>query len=320
MIFAFCTIIYTAFGGFKAATVNDAVQGLIMMIATFVLFVVILNKAGSMGNIVSRAREINPNLLKPDGGGAIAKPFIMSFWILVGIGVLGIPSTTVRAMGFKDSKAMHNAMIIGTFVVGFLLLGMHLVGFMGRYLEPSIDVSDKLIPTLALKNLNPILAGVFIGGPLAAIMSTVDSVLILISSALVKDIYINFISKGNDSENKLKRISLAISLGIGLLTYLLSINQSSLIVWINLFAFSGQEVLFFVPMVIGLYWKRGTAYGAIASVISGFVVLIILSQFSISIYGLHNIVPSLLIALISYIIVSLCTKPLNHKELEIFFK
>ena len=132
MIFAFCTIIYTAFGGFKAATVNDAVQGLIMMIATFVLFVVILNKAGSMGNIVSRAREINPNLLKPDGGGAIAKPFIMSFWILVGIGVLGIPSTTVRAMGFKDSKAMHNAMIIGTFVVGFLLLGMHLVGFMGR--------------------------------------------------------------------------------------------------------------------------------------------------------------------------------------------
>ena len=320
MIFAFCTIIYTAFGGFKAATVNDAVQGLIMMIATFVLFVVILNKAGSMENIVSRAREINPNLLKPDGGGAIAKPFIMSFWILVGIGVLGIPSTTVRAMGFKDSKAMHNAMIIGTFVVGFLLLGMHLVGFMGRYLEPSIDVSDKLIPTLALKNLNPILAGVFIGGPLAAIMSTVDSVLILISSALVKDIYINFISKGNDSENKLKRISLAISLGIGLLTYLLSINQSSLIVWINLFAFSGQEVLFFVPMVIGLYWKRGTAYGAIASVISGFVVLIILSQFSISIYGLHNIVPSLLIALISYIIVSLCTKPLNHKELEIFFK
>ena len=148
---------------------------------------------------------------------------------------------------------------------------------MGRYLEPSIDVSDKLIPTLALKNLNPILAGVFIGGPLAAIMSTVDSVLILISSALVKDIYMNFISKGNDSENKLKKISLAISFGIGLITYLLSINQSSLIVWINLFAFSGQEVLFFVPMVVGLYWKRGTAYGAIASVISGFSVLIVLS-------------------------------------------
>ena len=320
MIFAFCTIIYTVFGGFKAATVNDAVQGLIMMIATFVLFVVILNKAGGMGNIVNSVREINPNLLKPDAGGAIAKPFIMSFWILVGIGVLGIPATTVRAMGFKDSKAMHNAMIIGTFVVGFLLLGMHLVGFMGRYLEPSIDVSDKLIPTLALKNLNPILAGVFIGGPLAAIMSTVDSVLILISSALVKDIYINFISKGNDSENKLKKISLAISFSIGLITYLLSINQSSLIVWINLFAFSGQEVLFFVPMVIGIYWKRGTAYGAIASVISGFIVLIILSQFSISILGLHNIVPSLLIALISYILVSLCTKPLTHKEMKIFFK
>ena len=320
IIFSTVVIIYTTFGGFRAVTITDAIQAVVMFLATLVLFIVILKNGHGMQNIMLKIKEIDPNLLRPDSGGNIAKPFIMSFWVLVGIAILGLPVTTVRCMAFKDSKAMHNAMIIGTFVVGFLLLGMHLVGFMGRYLEPSIDVSDKLIPTLALKNLNPILAGVFIGGPLAAIMSTVDSVLILISSALVKDIYINFISKGNDSENKLKKISLAISFSIGLITYLLSINQSSLIVWINLFAFSGQEVLFFVPMVIGIYWKRGTAYGAIASVISGFIVLIILSQFSISILGLHNIVPSLLIALISYILVSLCTKPLTHKEMEIFFK
>ena len=72
-------------------------------------------------------------ILRPDSGGNIAKPFIMSFWILVGIGVLGLPATTVRCMAFKDTKAMHNAMIIGTSLVGILVLGMHLVGVMGSY-------------------------------------------------------------------------------------------------------------------------------------------------------------------------------------------
>ena len=58
-----------------------------------------------------KIKEIDPNLLKPDSGGDIAKPFIMSFWILVGIGILGLPATTIRCMAFKDAKAMHNAII-----------------------------------------------------------------------------------------------------------------------------------------------------------------------------------------------------------------
>ena len=318
-IFAFSVIFYTSFGGFKAASVNDAVQGLIMMLATLVLFGMMIYKFGGMSNITQAVKSIDPNLLTPNSGGAISKPFIMSFWILVGIGVLGVPSTTVRAMGFKDSKALHKAMIIGTFVVGFLLIGMHLVGFMGRAFEPNIDVSDKLIPTLALKNLNPILAGIFIGGPLAAIMSTVDSVLILISSSIVKDIYINYINP-KETEKNLKRISLGVSFIIGLLTFILSLNQSDLIVWINLFAFSGQEVLFFVPIVLGLYWRKGNAKGAIVSVVLGFITLITMTQFKISLWGLHNIVPSLSVAIITYVIVSMLTKQEENDKLDIFFE
>lgn len=318
-IFAFSVIFYTSFGGFKAASVNDAVQGLIMMLATLVLFGMMIYKFGGMSNITQAVKSIDPNLLTPNSGGAISKPFIMSFWILVGIGVLGVTSTTVRAMGFKDSKALHKAMIIGTFVVGFLLIGMHLVGFMGRAFEPNIDVSDKLIPTLALKNLNPILAGIFIGGPLAAIMSTVDSVLILISSSIVKDIYINYINP-KETEKNLKRISLGVSFIIGLLTFILSLNQSDLIVWINLFAFSGQEVLFFVPIVLGLYWRKGNAKGAIVSVVLGFITLITMTQFKISLWGLHNIVPSLSVAIITYVIVSMLTKQEENDKLDIFFE
>ncbi|WP_064615367.1 sodium/pantothenate symporter [Streptobacillus moniliformis] len=318
-IFVFTVIFYTTIGGFKAVTITDAIQGLIMMISTFVLFVVIVNKVGSMSEITSTIKSIDPNLLTPDAGSAISRPYILSFWILVGIGILGLPATTVRSMGYKDSKALHNGMIIGTFVVGFLLIGMHLVGFMGRAIEPNIDVSDKLIPILALKNLHPIIAGIFIGGPLAAIMSTVDSLLILISSSIVKDLYINYVNK-NTSDSKLKKVSLIITISIGLITYILSINPPSLIVWVNLFALAGQEVLFFVPVFMGLYWKRGNDKGAIASVIVGFVVFIMLEKFKYSIFGLMSIVPALVFALISYIIVSFMSKENDKESIDLFFE
>ncbi|WP_304159982.1 sodium/pantothenate symporter, partial [Fusobacterium ulcerans] len=128
IIFSAVVIIYTTFGGFRAVTITDAIQGIVMLLATGLLFVIILNKGGGMENIMKKVLETNCSLLTPDGGGAVSKPFILSFWMLVGIGVLGLPVTEVRCMGFKDSKAMHRAMIIGTSFVGLLMLGMHLVG------------------------------------------------------------------------------------------------------------------------------------------------------------------------------------------------
>lgn len=127
-------------------------------------------------------------------GGAIAKAIYNVIWVLVGIGIFtGLPATTIRCMAFKNTRAMHNAMIIGTSLVGILVVGMHLVGVMGKAVEPDLTIGDKIIPILALNNLHPILLGVFIGGPLAAVMSTVDSLLIMVSSTLVKDLYINYL-------------------------------------------------------------------------------------------------------------------------------
>lgn len=318
-LFSVVVIIYTTFGGFRAVTLTDAIQAVVMFAATFILFIVILKNGNGMENIMFKLKEIDPNILRPDAGGKIAKPFIMSFWVLVGVGVLGLPATTVRCMAFKDSKAMHNAMVIGTSLVGILVLGMHLVGVMGKAVEPSLDVADKIIPILALKNLHPILAGVFIGGPLAAIMSTVDSLLIMASSTIIKDLYINYFDK-RASEKKIKKISVFASLFVGILVYLLSLKQISLIVWINLFALSGQEIIFFCPLILGLYWKKANASGAIASMILGIATYLYIEIFKISIFGLHNVIPALIVSLIAFVIGSLFGKKPSDEIIETFFE
>ena len=319
IIFSSVVIIYTTFGGFRAVTLTDAIQAVVMFAATIVLFVVILKNGNGMENIMMKIKDIDPNLLRPNSGGNIAKPFIMSFWILVGIGVLGLPATTIRCMAFKNTKAMHNAMIIGTSLVGILVLGMHLVGVMGRAVIPNLQEVDKIIPILALKNLYPILAGVFIGGPLAAVMSSVDSLLIVSSSTLIKDLYVTYLDK-NASENKIKKISIWTSFLIGVLVFILSIKPISLIAWVNLFAFGGQEIIFFCPLILGLYWKRANATGAIISIFSGIITYLSLEILKTKIYALHNIVPGLVVAIIFFIIGSYCGKKSDEKTIKIFFE
>ena len=313
ILFTAVVIIYTTFGGFRAVTITDAIQGIVMLLATGLLFFIILEKGNGMENIMQTLLKTNPNLLTPDSNGAVSKPFILSFWMLVGVGVLGLPVTEVRCMGFKDSKAMHRAMIIGTSIVGILMLGMHLVGVMGAAVEPGVEVGDKIIPILAIKNMHPILAGVFIAGPLAAIMSSVDSLLIMSSAAIVKDLYINYIDK-NPSESKIKKLSFATSLLLGIIVFVLALNPPKLLVWINLFALAGQEAAFFCPILFGLYWKRANATGAAVSMIFSVVFYL----YTV-IMNMHQIVPTIVFSVLLFTIGSYFGKPNSEKVNELFF-
>lgn len=318
ILFTAVVIIYTTFGGFRAVTITDVIQGIVMLLATGLLFFIILEKGNGMENIMQTLLKTNPNLLTPDSNGAVSKPFILSFWMLVGVGVLGLPVTEVRCMGFKDSKAMHRAMIIGTSIVGILMLGMHLVGVMGAAVEPGVEVGDKIIPILAIKNMHPILAGVFIAGPLAAIMSSVDSLLIMSSAAIVKDLYINYIDK-NPSESKIKKLSFATSLLLGIIVFVLALNPPKLLVWINLFALAGQEAAFFCPILLGLYWKRANATGATVSMIFSVVFYLYTVIMNIKIMNMHQIVPTIIFSILLFTIGSYFGKPNSEKVNELFF-
>lgn len=319
VIFSSVVITYTSFGGFRAVAITDAIQGVMMIIATAVLFYVLLQKGHGMENIMRTIAQKAPHMLTPSSNGNIAKPFIMSFWILVGIGLLGYPSTAIRCMGFKDSKSLHSAMIIGTSVVGVLMLGMHLIGVMGVAIQPDIQVGDKIIPLLAINNLHPILAGLFIGGPLAAIMSTVDSLLIMISATIVKDLSLHYINR-EASNNRIKKMSFFVSIIFGLIVFVLALNPPQLLVWINLFAFAGLESTFFCPILFGLFWKKANSTGAIVSMILGFVTFIFLTVSKIKILGMHDIVPVLTVNVIAFIIGSYFGKPNDKETIETFFE
>jgi sodium/pantothenate symporter len=247
---------------------------------------------------------------------------LISFWVLVGVAVLGLPQTAVRCMAFKDTKSMHSAMIYGTVVIGILMLGMHLAGTFAFPLLPEggLESTDQVIPYVVMNYMPAWAAGLFLAAPLAAVMSTIDSLLILASATIIKDLYIHYIKKipvdaevsGSPSDNeayaKVPRYSLMLTAGIGIAGCLLALNPPDVIVWINLFAFGGLEATFFWPIIGGLYWKKGNSKACLASVICGLAVFIFFNRVKILPLGIHEIIAGLVVSGIVYFAVGAMSK------------
>ncbi|MFC4354159.1 sodium/pantothenate symporter [Chryseomicrobium palamuruense] len=315
-IFAVSVLVYVIIGGFRAVALTDAVQGIVMIIGTLILLIAVIIAGGGIPSIMQDLISENPNLVTPYGhDGNLSAAYVSSFWILVGVGVVALPQIAVRAMSYKTSRGMHRALVIGTIVTGFIMLNMHLIGVFARAIKPGIEVADTVIPVIALDVLPPWLAGIVLAAPLAAIMSTVDSLLLLVSSAVVKDVYLSYIQP-NASVKTVKRMSLGVTAILGTIVFVLAVNPPELLIFLNLFAFGGLEAAFIWPIVLGLYWKYGNKYGAIASMVTGIVGYIALHFYNAengNLLGIHTVVFPVVLSLFAYIIFSLAIKRQAHR-------
>lgn len=307
-LFAVSVLVYVTIGGFRAVALTDAVQGAVMLVGTLVLLIAVIVAGGGIPNIVNDLINENPNLVTPYGAtGDLSAAYVSSFWILVGVGVVGLPQIAVRAMSYKNSRSMHRALIIGTVVTGFIMLNMHLIGVFARPILPGIEIGDKVIPLIALETLPPWVAGIVLAAPMAAIMSTVDSLLLLVSSSIVKDVYLNYI-KPDATIKTIKRVSFGVTGILGVIVFLLALDPPDLLIFLNLFAFGGLEAAFIWPIVLGLYWKWGNKYGAIASMATGITSYIGLHFYNLengNLFGVHTVTLPVLLSLVAFIAFSL---------------
>lgn len=304
IIFAVTVGIYTFIGGFRAVVLTDTIQGLVMLAGTFLLLGGVIYAAGGIENAVNTLETINPQLIQPYGidERPLDFTFMTSFWVLVCFGLIGLPQLAVRSMAYKDSASLHKALVIGTLVVSLLMFGMHLAGVLGRAVIPDLKIPDRVIPTLMIQVLPPLVAGIFLAAPMAAIMSSIDSLLIQSSSTLIKDLYLAVKPEAVDNEGKLKFFSTMTTLTFAVLLVFAALNPPDMLIWLNLLSLGGLEATFLWVIVLGLYWKNANATGAISSMLAGLVSYIVLTTFKISIFSFHAIVPSLLIGLIAFLI------------------
>ena len=320
--FGITVVVHTAIGGYRGVVLNDALQGIVMTICTIALFSMVLVKGGGIPNIVQNMKMIDEGLISPFGvvDGFMTKTWVTSFWILVGFAVIGLPSVSQRAMSYKDSKSLHSGIKYGTVVSIVLLLGMHLVGAFGTTLVSGIESGDLVVPTLAIQMFPNVLAGIILAGPLASVMSTVDSQLLVVVGAIVNDLIINYINPdlGKDG-NKTSKITTTVALILGVIIFLIAMNPPNLMVWLNLFATAGQLSTFLWPVILGLYWKKANKEGAITSMVVGIGSYVVFNYMWERPFGMHPIVLSLVLSLAAFIVVSNLTKKPRDETIELFW-
>jgi sodium/pantothenate symporter len=252
--------------------------------------------------------------------GFMTVPWVSSFWVLVGFAVVGLPAVAQRAMSYKDSKSLHSGIIYGTVVSIVLLLGMHLAGAFGVTQVSGIQSGDLVIPTLITTLFHPVVAGLVLAGPLAAVMSTVDSQLLVVVAAIVNDLLVNYVKPElKEQFRTLRTITVVTCFVVGVIIVALAFNPPELMVWLNLFATAGQLSTFLWPTILGLYWKRANAQGAIASMLAGIGAYLYFNYFLPRPIGLHPIVPSLVLSLLAFIVVAKMTRKPSERVIRLFW-
>jgi sodium/pantothenate symporter len=215
----------------------------------------------------------NPGPSDSNSLGFLAIGSAISFIIFWPFGAAGQPSNLVRLLSFKDSRTLRYSVVTVSIYYTVIYFSLVVIFCCARVLMPGMEVDpDRTMPDLATYLTKaagmPWLAGILVAAPFAAVMSSVDSFLLVVSSAVVRDLYQGFLSQGA-SEKKLKRLSYVVTILVGVFAMVFVLNPPMYLQDLIVFATGGLAACFLVPLVLSLYWRRMTSSAAIAGMLGG---------------------------------------------------
>jgi len=312
--FAIITL-YTLMGGFFAVAWTDVFQGMLIVVILVILPLIGILRLGGLGKIFSEIGKINTDALSPSFGYGglffLLFAFVSMSWFF---GYPGQPHILTRYMAIKDEKKLWNSTLIGMTWVIISLWGAVLIGIIGLALFKGLPDPEKVMPLLAMHLLPDWAAGIVIAAITAAIMSTADSQLLVASSSVVEDIYHKLINK-NVSQKKLLFYSRISVLLLSIIAFLLAL-QGGVIYFLIAFAWGGLAASFGPLIILSLWWKKTTKWGAIIGMVSGTVTVIVWDKLGIadmlsssfsSDLVIPGMIPAFFISLLLVILVSLLT-------------
>ena len=323
----FITCAYTIWGGMYSVLWTDALQGIIMFGVAILMLALPFIFAGGVGELFDKI-AMTDHVTKagePMNNGLVTFGSLVSFLYILGIGLsvgmkqISEPKNLIRFYSIDNAKSMRFAMIwtpvfLGVSLVCVMGLGA-LVHGMATPAEAAVLIqdTDTVVGFMLDKFDNKIVSGICVAGLFAAGMSSLASVIIIIGTALVKDIW--HVIKPMPEARLVPRTKWAM-LGYCVVTFglvwLLSVYPIGGIVELTAFAGAVFAASFFPGIFGGLYLRWGTDAGALASMVVGMVINVVWRvSFRFTIDGLqdvHEIIPAFLISLLTYIVVSLATR------------
>jgi sodium/pantothenate symporter len=225
------------------------------------------------------------------------------------------------ALVYKDTRAMHKAIILGAVFVSIWTLVLPYLGTLSKAIFPELKAPDQAVPLLSLEVLPPWLAGITLAGVAGAIQSTVGAMILVIVSSIVRDTYQEFINP-KASPQLMKKVNIGTTIVVSVAIFIFALDPPQSLQMLVVFAIGGLSSALLCPLLFGLYWMRCNEHGALAGMIGGMGMYVLLTRkilpASIQM-GMAPIVVCMAVSLVLTVGVSLVTPKTPRHIIETWF-
>ena len=308
---------YTALGGVRSSSYIEFVQTLIMVLALVFAVPVVLSHVGGVRALGEYVGSIDPRVT----GWWFTWRELLAFGMAFGLSIAAAPYEMTRYYSMRDVTTVRYA--IGISMAAQVVIGVSvmILGIGMRGIFPYLPSPDQASSIMASTIMSPLLGSLFLVAMLSAIMSTVNSILLVTGGAFAHDLYKRLINP-QASQNQLiwvNRISIVV---LGCVPFWFATQKIGDVQAIVVEQAKFIASFFFVPVVLGLNWRRGTREGAIWSMVAGFLGCLLWSltlQRSFASHGIDSVEVGVALSAIVFVVVSRMTPPTPAANLRIFF-
>jgi SSS family transporter len=270
---AVVAVVYTAIGGMRTSVLTDFLQAIVLVGGLVVAVPLALIEVGGIGELTTQLRAIDPELL----GQALPLPRIGGFMLASAFGLAAAPMVITRFYSMRDERTVESAIRLSLVAQAVIAVAVAALGLSARVLFPDLETADLAAIVLSQEVLGPTVGTLFLLAILSAILSTIDSVLLVASAGIAHDVYAKLIRPDAPRRRRVW-VNRGAVLVVGTLPVSLTFHRElfgGLITLITLLNLSLQGAMLFVPLFLGLHWQRATTAGGIGSMVTGFATVVV---------------------------------------------
>lgn len=308
---------YTALGGVRSSSYIEFLQTLIMVLALVLALPVILVYNDGLTALGEAVGSLDSRLTGWWFGGAQLFAFAMAF----GLATAAAPYEMTRYYSMRDVRTLRQAIGISMGIQALIGGSVMILGIGMRGIFPYLPSADQASSIMASAVMPPLLGALFLVAMMSAIMSTVNSILLVTGGAFAHDLYKRLVHPGA-SEGRLLAVNRLSIVVLGLLPFWFAMQRFGDVQAIVVEQAKFIASFFFVPVVIGLNWRRGTKQGAIWSMVAGFAGCLawtFTGQRSFAEHGIDSAAVGVGLSALTFVVVSRLTPPTPEANLRIFF-
>jgi len=266
--FTVILLAYTVVGGMVAVVYTDAFQLVIMILGAVLALPLAVRQVDGFSSLLYLVESAQPTVFR---WGTLPGSLLFTMGLAFFLGSISTPEKLIRLYAMKDMRTIRRGVLFATTVVTLLNLLVFVLALAAIVLFPQLPTGDLAMPMVATAVLPPALGAMMLAAITAAMMSTVDSLLIVAGSALSVDLYQNLIHPEVTLARRMwvDRLGILVVGSVPVLLLLSGVGQGELVQFIVLLFTALMAASFVVPVVGGVLWRRATREGAAAAMVGG---------------------------------------------------